>query len=217
MNNLMMFSLKRRVESFSSDDSFDVLSMDDFDVAAAGDDVAADADAEWEDVAVPEPIVMDDDGVPEAPMDHDEDASLSDDEGEGAVVNCDSTRRISPREALRDFYLMKAKESEEQSKKYRADAWTEELLWRPPVIAPLRALERYPLEVVERVLRDENARKAKLALRAFYAQRSIEKERRASLNRANEAFLRQSQRGLSCNQELSPWEAALARPLDTAS
>ncbi|GLD96730.1 hypothetical protein PINS_up005413 [Pythium insidiosum] len=229
MNTLTMFSLKRRVESFSSDDSFDVLSMEDFDAidssqdAVVADDVGADvdadadADAEWEDIPVPEAIAMDEDCEPEASFVEDSIEEPND------VVAPEPARRPSAREALRDFYLMRARESEEESKKYRADAWAEDVFesnsrfWRSPVIAPLRAPERYPVDVVERVLREENARKAKLALRSFYAQRAMEKERRASLNRANEAFLRQSQRGFGCNQVLSEWEAALSPALNAAS
>ncbi|TMW55696.1 hypothetical protein Poli38472_010578 [Pythium oligandrum] len=143
---------------------------------------------------------------------------------ESEPVSPPIVRRRSAREALRDFYLARAKVSEEKSKRYRhysPPGNQTETGVMPIKIAPLKAPERYSVDVIERVIREENTRKARVALRAFYAQRDAERTSRAALNRAREAQVYRSQIGsgvlaASCSPLTNNWSSVHLKTAETS-
>ncbi|KAF1323888.1 hypothetical protein FI667_g10183, partial [Globisporangium splendens] len=121
-----------------------------------------------------------------------------------------ASRSRKAKEALRAFYLSRAKQMEEKRKLlavHASPAVTQPSSPRPrAVILPLKAPVRYSVAVREQVLQLENAQRARIALQQFYLAREVEKQKRAARNRdcatvfvnvlsKNEAYLLQSQSG----------------------
>lgn len=212
---LHSLAMQHQVDSFDSDDDFDVVSIDESVEECIEAEDEQQEENEWEDVANEDTQLALTDAVEIALDEGFQDAieaSMEEivfatahastqtgvvygmvDAGTVTTVPLSSPRRRSARESLREFYLARARASESSSKNYQHREPQVEPA--PVVIAPLRAAERYDVELFEHVTRDENARKAQLALQDFYAKREAEKARRAVANRANERLVYQSQSG----------------------